>query len=40
LADHNIDIIEIKGDWDERFKKAVEQINKLNAAKGKFSLSK
>jgi HTH-type transcriptional repressor of NAD biosynthesis genes len=40
LADHNIEIIEIKGDWDERFKKAVEQINKLIAAKGKFSLSK
>jgi HTH-type transcriptional repressor of NAD biosynthesis genes len=29
LTDHNIDIIEIKGDWNERFEKAVEQINKL-----------
>jgi HTH-type transcriptional repressor of NAD biosynthesis genes len=29
LLDHNIDIVEIKGDWDERFEKAVEQINKL-----------
>jgi HTH-type transcriptional repressor of NAD biosynthesis genes len=31
LTDHNIDILEIKGDWDERFEKAVEQINKLIA---------
>lgn len=29
LTDHNIEIIEIKGDWNERFEKAVEQINKL-----------
>lgn len=31
LTDHNIDIIEINGDWNERFEKAVEQINKLIA---------
>jgi HTH-type transcriptional repressor of NAD biosynthesis genes len=31
LKDHNIDIIEINGDWDERFEKAVEQVNKLIA---------
>ncbi len=35
LTDHNIDIIEIKGDWNERFEKAVEQINKLIARNGK-----
>jgi HTH-type transcriptional repressor of NAD biosynthesis genes len=35
LTDHNIDIIEIKGDWDKRFEKAVEQINKLIATNGK-----
>jgi HTH-type transcriptional regulator, transcriptional repressor of NAD biosynthesis genes len=34
LTDHNIDIIEVKGDWDERFEKAVEQINKLIATNG------
>jgi HTH-type transcriptional repressor of NAD biosynthesis genes len=34
LTDHNIDIIEIKGDWNERFEKAVEQINKLIATNG------
>lgn len=34
LTDHNIDIIEIKGDWDDRFEKAVEQINKLIATNG------
>ncbi|MBK8846126.1 MAG: AAA family ATPase [Bacteroidetes bacterium] len=34
LAEHNIDIIEIKGAWDERFEKAVEQINKLIATNG------
>lgn len=34
LTDHKIDIIEIKGDWDERFEKAVEQINKLIAKNG------
>jgi HTH-type transcriptional repressor of NAD biosynthesis genes len=34
LTDHNIDIIEIKGDWDERFEKAIEQINKLIATNG------
>jgi nicotinamide riboside kinase len=31
LKDHNIDIIEVTGDWDERFEKAVEHINKLIA---------
>ena len=35
LRDHKIDIIEIKGDWDERFEKAVEEINKLIAKSGK-----
>lgn len=35
LTDHNIDIIEIKGDWNERFEKAVEQISKLIATNGK-----
>jgi HTH-type transcriptional repressor of NAD biosynthesis genes len=34
LTDHNIDIIEIKGDWNERFEKAVEQINKLISSNG------
>jgi HTH-type transcriptional repressor of NAD biosynthesis genes len=34
LTDHNIDIIEIRGDWEERFDKAVEQINKLIATNG------
>jgi len=34
LTDHNIDIIEVKGDWDERFEKALEQINKLIATNG------
>ena len=29
LIDHNIDIIELKGDWNQRFNIAVEQINKL-----------
>ena len=35
LKGHNIEIIEVKGDWDERFEKAVEQINKLIATNGK-----
>ena len=35
LTNHNIEIIEVKGDWDERFEKAVEQINKLIATNGK-----
>ena len=35
LTDHNIEIIEVKGDWDERFEKALEQINKLIATNGK-----
>jgi HTH-type transcriptional repressor of NAD biosynthesis genes len=34
LTAHNIDIVEIKGNWDERFEKAVEQINKLIATNG------
>jgi HTH-type transcriptional repressor of NAD biosynthesis genes len=34
LIDYNIDIIEIRGDWNERFEKAVEQINKLIAMNG------
>lgn len=34
LTDHNIDIIEIKGDWNERFEKAVDQVNKLIATNG------
>jgi HTH-type transcriptional repressor of NAD biosynthesis genes len=29
LNDHKIDIIEINGDWNKRFDKAVEQINNL-----------
>jgi HTH-type transcriptional repressor of NAD biosynthesis genes len=32
LINHDINIIEIKGDWDERFEKSVEQINKLIAS--------
>jgi HTH-type transcriptional regulator, transcriptional repressor of NAD biosynthesis genes len=35
LTDHNIEIIEVKGDWVERFEKAVEQINKLINTIGK-----
>ncbi len=34
LTDYNIDIIEIKGDWDERFEKSVAQINKLIVTNG------
>ena len=33
LIDHNIEIIEISGNWNERFEKAVEQINLLIAKK-------
>jgi HTH-type transcriptional repressor of NAD biosynthesis genes len=29
LLDHDINIIEIKGDWDKRFELAIEHINKL-----------
>jgi len=29
LTEHQIKIVEIKGDWNERFENAVEQINKL-----------
>lgn len=29
LTEHQIKIVEIKGDWNDRFEKAVEQINKL-----------
>src|SRR5687767_10200171 len=39
LTDYNIDIIEIKGGWDERFEKAVEQINKLIATNGQNHLA-
>ena len=35
LTNHNIEIIEVTGDWDKRFEKAVEQINKLIATNGK-----
>lgn len=35
LKDHNIDIIEIKGDWEDRFEVAVEHIKKLIAIIGK-----
>ncbi len=31
LKDYNIDFIEIGGNWDERFEKVVDQINKLIA---------
>lgn len=34
LTDHKIDIIEMKGDWGERFEKAVEQVNKIIATNG------
>ncbi len=34
LKDYNIEIIEINGNWEKRFKKAVEQINKLIATNG------
>jgi HTH-type transcriptional repressor of NAD biosynthesis genes len=34
LNDHNIEIIEVTGDWDERFEKTVEQIKKLIATNG------
>lgn len=33
LIDHNVDIVEITGNWDERFEKAVEQIERLIATK-------
>lgn len=29
LKEHKIEFVEIKGDWDERFEKAVEEINKV-----------
>lgn len=31
LLDHNIEMVEIRGDWEDRFEKAVEEINKLIA---------
>jgi HTH-type transcriptional repressor of NAD biosynthesis genes len=34
LKDHNIEIIEVTGDWDERFEKTVEQIKKLIETNG------
>ena len=36
LTDHNIEIVEIKGDWDERFEMAVEQINNLITTNGQM----
>jgi HTH-type transcriptional repressor of NAD biosynthesis genes len=38
LIDHHIEFIEIKGNWDERFEMAVEQINKIIATNGKKHL--
>lgn len=35
LQDNNIEIIEITGNWQDRFEKAVEQINKLTKLCGK-----
>ncbi|SDC33767.1 AAA family ATPase [Williamwhitmania taraxaci] len=35
LTDHNIDIVEISGNWNKRFEIAVEQINQLIARNGK-----
>lgn len=35
LKDHNIEFTEITGDWDKRFIKAVEHINKLITTNGK-----
>ncbi len=32
LKDHNVEIIEVNGNWDERFEKAVKHVNKLIAA--------
>ena len=32
LKDHNVNVIEIKGDWDERFEKSVKEINQLVAS--------
>lgn len=34
LTDHNIDIVEINGNWEQRFEKAVEQINRQIANSG------
>ncbi len=34
LTDHKIDIVEINGNWEERFQKAVEQINRQIANSG------
>lgn len=34
LTDHNINIVEINGNWEERFQKAVEQINRQIANSG------
>jgi HTH-type transcriptional regulator, transcriptional repressor of NAD biosynthesis genes len=31
LLDHNIEMVEIRGGWEDRFEKAVEEINKLIA---------
>lgn len=35
LQDDNIEIIEVTGNWQDRFEKAVEQINKLTTLYGK-----
>jgi HTH-type transcriptional repressor of NAD biosynthesis genes len=34
LKDHNIEHVEVKGNWDERFEKAVEQIKRLITTRG------
>jgi HTH-type transcriptional repressor of NAD biosynthesis genes len=39
LKDHNVNVIEIKGDWDERFEKSVKEINKLIASNGQKHLN-
>ena len=39
LTDYNIDIVEISGNWEQRFQKAGEQINKQIIASGQKHLS-
>lgn len=34
LKDHNINVIEIKGNWNERIEKAVERVSKMIATNG------
>ena len=36
LKQHNIDFVEIIGNWDERFEKAVEQIDKITGKNGEM----